>query len=225
MSYLSQNALDVADNLQDFARMGGQYIEVFMQNPVVVNATMDSYADPKVYSFQIFFDPKTVAAETMPLLTDAGIVKRVAPANEAAAKIRCMELRFKSGLSVAGIGSNLYVGTTWGFYLGTLKDTTGNNPKNALYSLFESAVAPKNLVAAWDPSLGSGNNPRNSTLPRFPLTYFRFLVYPIEYAANSPWMTTNVMAGELVGMYLTYWRTGNIFPENRIGSTYTDWAA
>eukprot|EP00741_Cyanophora_paradoxa_P002357 tig00000601_g2286.t1 len=70
-------SLDVGNNTKDFARIpSGSYVDVFLQNPVVIQVVQNAYATPKIYSYQLFFDPLSLSAEVIELLHESGLVKR-----------------------------------------------------------------------------------------------------------------------------------------------------
>eukprot|EP00741_Cyanophora_paradoxa_P012928 tig00020629_g12484.t1 len=89
-------SLDVGNNTKDFARIpSGSYVDVFLQNPVVIQVVQNAYATPKIYSYQLFFDPLSLSAEVIELLHESGLVKKVAPATATANVLRCLEVKFR----------------------------------------------------------------------------------------------------------------------------------
>lgn len=217
MSYNTVKATyDVGDNQGDFAYMcreSGfpQVVEVFLQNPVIVNMSIKAYGTPKVYAFDLFFDPPNMHSEAVPLLCDSGLVSRVDPPSMNSGKVRCLRVLYKDATSVARYTGNLAtpvysIDSGWGSTLKT--DTSGSN---VLWNKFSGDYSLATMQNSWNPLADS--NPRTSPLPRFPFTYFRFNVYPIQFATDNVWMTTGKNScGELLVM-------GANYPNNNLPST------
>eukprot|EP00741_Cyanophora_paradoxa_P019715 tig00021144_g19032.t1 len=188
--------LDVGTNAKDFARISsGSYVDVFLQNPVVIQAVQNAYATPKIYSYQLFFDPLSLSAEVIELLHESGLVKKVAPATATANVLRCLEVKFREtgyGPTVNRYPSSSNLPGTGVYQMrGTLKG-------DALFTKFNPS--PATLGALY-----TGGNPRGSTLPRFPFTFFRFQVFPLSYAADQPHFSTGAsLCAELRECSISY---------------------
>eukprot|EP00741_Cyanophora_paradoxa_P000814 tig00000443_g785.t1 len=174
--YQTLNSLDAGNNNSNFARIpSGSYVDVFLQNPVVIQAVQNAYATPKIYSYQLFFDPSTLSAEVIELLHESGLVKRVAPATATANVLRCLEVKFREtgyGPTVNQYTDTALPGTGAFTARGTLKG-------DVLFTKFNPS--PATLGALY-----TGGNPRASGLPRFPFTFFKFQVFPCPTPPTSP---------------------------------------
>eukprot|EP00741_Cyanophora_paradoxa_P006247 tig00000114_g6057.t1 len=185
--------LDVGSNANDFAKISsGSYVDVFIQNPVVIQAVQNAYETPKNYSYQLFFDPGYVTAETIELLHESGLVKRVAPATATAAPLRCLEIKFTESYPTARQYTDAALPGTGAYYhLGNLKGS----------KLFEKLnPSPSRLGALY-----TDGNPRASSLPRLPFTFFQFQIYPLSYATDHPhFVTGSTLCAELVECSYSY---------------------
>eukprot|EP00741_Cyanophora_paradoxa_P018587 tig00021070_g17943.t1 len=191
-------SLDVGNNTKDFACIpSGSYVDVFLQNPVVIQVVQNAYATPKIYSYQLFFDPSTLSAEVIELLHESGLVKKVAPATATANVLRCLEVKFREtgyGPTVNQYTDNSLPGTGAYTARGTLKG-------DVLFTKFNPS--PATLGALY-----TGGNPRESNLPRFPFTFFKFQVFPLPYAADQPHFSTGAsLCAELRECSISYRHT------------------
>eukprot|EP00741_Cyanophora_paradoxa_P023487 tig00021586_g22689.t1 len=89
-----------------------------------LDAVQNAYATPKIYSYQLFFDPLSLSAEVIELLHESGLVKKVAPATATANVLRCLEVKFREtgyGPTVNQYTDNSLPGTGAYTARGTLK--------------------------------------------------------------------------------------------------------